>query len=388
MQIVVLGMHRSGTSALTRVINLMGAYVGPESVTTPATAENPTGFWERQDVRALCDSILLGSGVDWWRPGQFDPLSVSEAVRDSAIEQWRSIASDLDPHQPWVVKEPRLCLVLPVLHPALDSPVAVHAHREPLEVASSLRARNGFPMNVGLALWEHYTVSALHGSAGLPRTHVWYGDLLADTDGTLDRLQRALTDFGVKGLERAPAEVLAGFLTPQLHRQRLSASERRQHLTLAQQDLLTVLEESDAPGSNAVEVSAGATETLQAFAEHRLRAEELQRDLRERVKDVSRLERAQAKHDAAESRRAEAEALRLERLESGLRNARAELAALAEDRASAQKQEQAYGALRSDFDRLKSDYLRLRRRRSVRIGLALAKLARPVAHMGRRDRAA
>ena len=52
MQLLVLGMHRSGTSMVTRLLNMAGAYFGPEGIATEANEENPKGFWERRDVRA------------------------------------------------------------------------------------------------------------------------------------------------------------------------------------------------------------------------------------------------------------------------------------------------------------------------------------------------
>ena len=58
MQIIVLGMHRAGTSAVTRLINLMGAYLGPEEQLLPATPDNPKGYWERIDVLQLHEWLL------------------------------------------------------------------------------------------------------------------------------------------------------------------------------------------------------------------------------------------------------------------------------------------------------------------------------------------
>ena len=55
MQLIVLGMHRSGTSSVTRLLNLAGAYFGAEGIATETNDENPKGFWERRDARAVCD---------------------------------------------------------------------------------------------------------------------------------------------------------------------------------------------------------------------------------------------------------------------------------------------------------------------------------------------
>ncbi len=71
--ILVLGMHRSGTSALTRVVNLLGADL-PASVFGPGSgSDNPTGFWESQELNPLHDEILESAGSFWddWR--RIDP---------------------------------------------------------------------------------------------------------------------------------------------------------------------------------------------------------------------------------------------------------------------------------------------------------------------------
>ena len=53
MQIIVLGMHRAGTSAVTRLINMMGAYLGPNNLLMPASSDNPKGYWERVDIQPV-----------------------------------------------------------------------------------------------------------------------------------------------------------------------------------------------------------------------------------------------------------------------------------------------------------------------------------------------
>ena len=82
MQLIVLGMHRSGTSSVTRLLNLAGAYFGPEGSATDPNEENPKGFWERRDIRRVCDALLLGGGFDWWRIADFDVNRIPESVRE------------------------------------------------------------------------------------------------------------------------------------------------------------------------------------------------------------------------------------------------------------------------------------------------------------------
>src|SRR2546430_7862103 len=63
---LVMGMHRSGTSAVTRVLNLLGLRL-PRDLLSPAKS-NELGFWEGREVVALNDNILLGLNRDWADP--------------------------------------------------------------------------------------------------------------------------------------------------------------------------------------------------------------------------------------------------------------------------------------------------------------------------------
>src|SRR5215207_8974317 len=105
MQLIVLGMHRSGTSSVTRVLNMAGAYFGPEGISTDANEENPKGFWERRDVRNLCDALLQSADADWWKVSGFDLDRIPAEARDQHIAEFRRLILQLDAHRPWVLKE-------------------------------------------------------------------------------------------------------------------------------------------------------------------------------------------------------------------------------------------------------------------------------------------
>ena len=233
MQLIVLGMHRSGTSAVTRLLNMAGAYFGPEGSATRVNEENPKGFWERQDVRGLCDGLLHDAGFDWWRLGHFDVEAISAKVRDEHLGAFRDVLLGLDANRPWVIKEPRLCLLFPLLRPLLEVPVCIHVTREPLEVAASVAARNGFPLPVCVALWEFYTLRSVQASVGLPRYHVRYEDLGADPVGTMDGLLAWLESQDVQGLRRPTDREITAFVDPALHRQQRDASGRHGLLNAA-----------------------------------------------------------------------------------------------------------------------------------------------------------
>jgi hypothetical protein len=295
MQLFVLGMHRSGTSSVTRLLNMAGAYFGPEGISNGADEGNVKGFWERVDVRAACDGLLQESGFDWWKVTDFSLDRIPEPVRERHLHRLKRIVLELDAHRPWVVKEPRLSLLFPLLRPLLELPVCIHVAREPLEVAASLETRNGFPAPAGLALWERYTIRAFEASAGLPRLLVHYEELMSTPVKTFARLVEQLGDLGVFGL-RVPSErEITAYIDPDLHRERRSSRDRRMWMNEQQLSLAAAVDDGTVMDDGVVpdELSAGASAQLRAFGEdraQRARAEELQAEVDRLRPEVDRLQ--------------------------------------------------------------------------------------------------
>ncbi|MGH9429821.1 MAG: sulfotransferase, partial [Terriglobia bacterium] len=264
MQIVILGMHRSGTSPLTRIINLMGAYVGMEGTLMEPYPGNPKGFWERTDVLALHQEVLKTLDADWYRVANFDLDKLTENHRATFERKAREIIRKLDAHRPWVMKDPRMCLLLPLWQPLLEAPICVHIYRSPLEVAQSLRTRNGFSIHFGAALWEKHNLAALTNSRKLPRLFVSHQRLLGEPIETVRVLYEQLLTLGVHGL-RLPSEwEILAFLDPALYRERGDASLRKEFVSFPQEELFQAFEEGTASDFDEVRsLSAGAQEALE-----------------------------------------------------------------------------------------------------------------------------
>jgi len=268
MQIFVLGMHRSGTSVVTRLINLMGVYFGSEELSTGANPENPKGFWERRDVRDENDAVLWSSGADWWKVADFSLEQVPAGARKRFARNVPKIVRDLEAHRPWVVKEPRLCLLLPMWLRYAENPVCVLVNRSPIQVAHSLEHRNQFPLPVGIALWERYVLDSLAASTGLPRILVSYEQIMADPDAQVDRLLAELTTAGIDGLHRPSKTDISSFVSPDLFHHRHPKEEQLGFLNSDQFALASamasgaVLDFDDVPM-----LSSQAERTLRLFEE-------------------------------------------------------------------------------------------------------------------------
>jgi hypothetical protein len=219
MQLIVLGMHRSGTSALARCLGLIGCHAGSLADFPPADAANPRGYWERRDIWAANEELLAALGGGWDEVDDLDESRLSPEARERFAGRAREIVGRLDTHRPWVIKDPRLCLTLPFWLPFLEDPVCLWIHRFPLAVARSLQARDGFSLALGIALWEHYNLAALAASGGRRRLEVAYEDLVASPAATVRGLAGRLADLGVTGLTRPADGAIEEFIDPALARQ-------------------------------------------------------------------------------------------------------------------------------------------------------------------------
>ncbi len=179
-QYLVLGVHRSGTSLLTATVAKMGVFVGDESdIDAGDRRWNEKGYWEHGRVRSLDEEILEACDTTWFGVTRFRPEDVPEARRLALTARARAIVESLDRSRPWVVKDPRLCLLLPFWKPLLGPTAYLFSLRRPLSVARSLRARDGFPLLLGLAIWETHLCAAITATRGFPRLAVWYEDLMS-----------------------------------------------------------------------------------------------------------------------------------------------------------------------------------------------------------------
>jgi 2-polyprenyl-3-methyl-5-hydroxy-6-metoxy-1,4-benzoquinol methylase len=187
--ICVLGMHRSGTSLITRVLNLLGVYLGPEEHLMAPNTDNPKGFWEHDPFKRLNDEILEKLGGTWHEPPMFGAgWETSPELSELRKRARALIQDDFASAELWGWKDPRLCLTLPFWQRLLPSMKYVICLRNPVDVARSLEVREGFSLEKGIDLWLTHVVSALEHTAGQQRSMVFYEDFMADWNVELRRL--------------------------------------------------------------------------------------------------------------------------------------------------------------------------------------------------------
>jgi GT2 family glycosyltransferase/glycosyltransferase involved in cell wall biosynthesis len=189
--ILVLGMHRSGTSALTRVINLLG--FGLPRTLIPPSQYNERGFWETQVLADFHDRVLESAGSCWDDWSKFNPdWQVSPISNLFQDELKRIIDSEFGMNDAFVIKDPRICRFiflwvdgLQALHIKTHAVIPI---RHPLEVVHSLRQRDHFTDQKSLLLWLRHVLDAEGSSRHLPRAFCAYETLLSDWHGTMKRM--------------------------------------------------------------------------------------------------------------------------------------------------------------------------------------------------------
>jgi hypothetical protein len=192
--VVVLGMHRSGTSALARSCNLLGVDLGSDFI--PTQDDNRAGFWEDASVKEADDLALASQGLLWddvrplpdpWRDG-FGGAEVRARLRRTldALAARGPLCG---------VKDPRISRLLPLWLPLLDevgaAPVFFIALREPAAVARSLARRDAVGAARALLLWLRYVLEAECHTRGRRRAFVCFDELLRDWRGALARAAEA-----------------------------------------------------------------------------------------------------------------------------------------------------------------------------------------------------
>jgi predicted nucleic acid-binding Zn-ribbon protein len=189
--LLVLGMHRSGTSALTGALVRAGAHPGVTLL--PATADNPEGYWECAPVVRLNDELLKRLGARWDSIVPFPAGWVSlPAVAALKPDAQRIIATEFGGTRLAVLKDPRLCRLLPFWREAFaEAGCAISCAlmlRRPMEVAASLARRDQFAPEKSLALWLAHLADSERDSRGVSRAIVTYDALLADAGTALARV--------------------------------------------------------------------------------------------------------------------------------------------------------------------------------------------------------
>ncbi len=203
---------------VTRLLHCCGLELGPESDLMPPQADNPEGFWEHLRFVAINDELLSELGGAWDLPPKPNE-DFTSARLDALRLKARLLVEEFDPTTVWGWKDPRNSLTLPFWQELLPGLKTVVVVRNPLEVAHSMRERNGTSYSFGLRLWEIYNRRLFEGTSGKERLITHYDLFFQQPEMELRRIMEFI------GLPEGKTGSAAAFV---------AARKRHTHFTVEQ----------------------------------------------------------------------------------------------------------------------------------------------------------
>jgi hypothetical protein len=196
--LIVLGMHRSGTSAVTGAIDALGLPACRVEDRMPAQPSNERGFYESRSLATFDERLMNRLGGTWFVP---PTLRSGWQTRRRLLDyqaQAASLFRAAHPFAGWVWKDPRACVLMPfwdlVLGPDMPRIVVL---RNPFEIAASLQTRNQLPLELALALCERHLRRSLRDSALRPVLVTAYDELFRDLPNWCKRIASFARSHGV-----------------------------------------------------------------------------------------------------------------------------------------------------------------------------------------------
>jgi len=180
--IVVLGMHRSGTSLVAEMVHRWGGASGGGDRLLDGDRWNARGYFEYVPLLELNDALLGAAGGSWRAPPA-DREAVARLCDDETFSRRaRELIAAFDcGDDPWFWKDPRLPALLPFWEKFWPDPAYIVPVREPLHIARSLAGRDALSPAAALLLWQHAMLEIMSHVGRKPQTlFVSYEELLAD----------------------------------------------------------------------------------------------------------------------------------------------------------------------------------------------------------------
>jgi hypothetical protein len=197
--IIVLGMHRSGTSLVANLLHSWGAYVGDKQKLLQADTHNQQGYWEYIPLVEFNQEMLESISADWFIPPDVDGQKVLE-TRYSVSAYRRKAQQLIDSMQlhntHWMWKDPRLAILLPFWKKVWGDVIYVIVIRHPFETALSLKKRYHFPISASLLLWQLYMLAILKNTEdSAKKIFVRYDNLIQYPIEYCQHLSSSLAQF-------------------------------------------------------------------------------------------------------------------------------------------------------------------------------------------------
>ncbi|MHA1575381.1 MAG: sulfotransferase family protein [Alphaproteobacteria bacterium] len=189
--IFILGMHRSGTSALTSILNIAGLELGENLF--PANFCNPKGFFEDNEAKDINDNFLFLSNSAWYKTEKLK-LKKTRLVAFTKKRIKAFLQDRFQNREMFGLKDPRLCRTLPLWQEVLSEmdiqPLYVMVVRNPLEVAKSLEKRNNLDEKISLDAWFQHTLEAERYTRSGNRIVISYDETLNNPINVIKKVSK------------------------------------------------------------------------------------------------------------------------------------------------------------------------------------------------------
>ncbi len=166
MIVIIIGMHRSGTSAIAGLLHKNNIIMGEDKNFKPkSNPQNPKGFYENYLFRKINDNILQKNKYDIKSWDTNIPLINHNFIDEFKMK--RLINKYIKKYENWGWKDPRNCLTLHIWLSEIDKmnklkdTRIIYIFRKPEAVTKSMYNRKDTDLKTAFILWKVYNKRAL-----------------------------------------------------------------------------------------------------------------------------------------------------------------------------------------------------------------------------------
>lgn len=217
--ICVLGMHRSGTSMLTRILNICGMEIGPNSDLYKNKGDNPKGHWENLKFIEINQEIIniFSKDKQWDSIPNFPPdWQNSAEIKHLEIKAKKLVSGFNQKYPIWGWKDPRTCLTLPFWKKIISQDINfVIILRNPFQIVGSLKKRNNKKESETLHMWSFYTNSVINNTINENRCFINFDNIFSNWPDEINKVIKLVSskDFFI---DESKTKQIDSFISPNL----------------------------------------------------------------------------------------------------------------------------------------------------------------------------